>query len=1509
MMKVNKRGYLLLVSVALFGVERGYSVDDTWEGPGTDLNTPANWVGNSVPDGVATFDSNLLGVELSPTATTPFTVDTMNFSNSASLFEFTFTQTVGNFGVLNITGSGITGTNTNTSFLFTNSTTLNTPQMLFDTGSTSIDSSIGSATLNAVNSLGARISHVGQIVISDIYSGPTGTVTADDNATIIVTNYGEVSTNSTSTAQLLVNDTAFNTGESFSFSALNSGTSALISAEEAGQMAFVASGNTSTFTSGNNASFLFINEDQATVYSDYLAAGQLVVNCGDDGLATFTTIDGATFDCFNRSGAILESDGESVGQVMIEGGDSGSSSLTVLDGATFNLTNNNANIRSSYGIVGNLSVEAYLGSASFSAGNDLMMTLVNENDSIIYSTFWNVGQLTMDGWLGSSTFTAGDNATINITNDESLIHSKDAYEVGQLVLEGFFGSEELTVGNNATFNLVNNGGFIHSENSWNAGQVVLNCERGTTTFTVGNNATFNITNDNSTLLVEDGRNATQMVFDGNDGTTSFSALDFLSLKVINRNGSTLSTINSSLSGQVVFDADAGASTFSAEDNALITISNESGSTISSATWDVGQFLFWGLNGSVIGELGDDAEFSIINDGATMTSSAHDSGQFLFDASNGSTSISLGERALITIANTNGGNIVSSASNGNVGQFVFDAFGGDASFTALDSFILNLTNKEGSTIANDGNRSTGQLVFDANGGTSSMDFGSNSTIHATNSSEISSTNASSRFLSQILFDTSSLTTGDNVNIMATNTVSGTLVNPLIINPVSQIYFFDTPVVGNPTITAINQELSPSIEGIVFQGATTADDVNIVLENSSLVVLTDSTLTIASLTGDDSSLTKMDGESLRINTVLGSDTLFSGVISGANRLYIDGLGAQTLTGVNTYTVGTTLQGGTLRIVRDESLGAIGTDVTIDGAATLGALGAIESERTVHLFDALTVDTNGYDVTWNGVLMETGSLIKIGSGTLNLSNTNIFSGGTQVEAGTFHLGSTGSVSSDVVVNGGTITGTGTVGGNLNINPGANVSPGDSIGILNVIGNYTQESGSTYLVEFDGTGQSDLINISDTATLSGGNVNAISLDGEALKNVLYQIVTATNGVSGEFDSISVSNVNLLLTPSLVYDANNVYFRLSRIDFDFATVTSNQIAVANQLESCDDPTLAEFTFLSTLNNLPASEQQAVLNQLTGQQYTSLIFSLELASDRFLKNLYTPIRSIVTTEPTCCCSYDSLINVWFNLSPGQSFIDGCENTEGMDLNSISFCLGIEKIFCQNLTVGTSLFYNQDNVNYKVGGDGRNRTLFGALYGVYRPLNFYILGDIGFGGGKFNVSRLIEVDGDKYQAKGSPSLYEGFAYLEGGFDLIFPCLLVQPFFGIKGAFYQQSQFEEYGHTIFNLDVASIHDNNGYSRLGFHVTASPLCSFTLSLDIDWKYRFSHTENSVEESFVSFCNLQDDFKIRGLPNKQNSIGIGGSVRYCLMEYLELFGEVNSELWHNLAQYNIILGVKASW
>ena len=105
-------------------------------------------------------------------------------------------------------------------------------------------------------------------------------------------------------------------------------------------------------------------------------------------------------------------------------------------------------------------------------------------------------------------------------------------------------------------------------------------------------------------------------------------------------------------------------------------------------------------------------------------------------------------------------------------------------------------------------------------------------------------------------------------------------------------------------------------------------------------------------------------------------FGGVISGPGSVQQNGIGRTVLVGNNTYTGGTSINAGTLQLGNGGTAGSITGNVLNNG---------------------ILVFNRSDFVTFDGSIRGTGSLAKLGRGTLALSDSNIYRGGTAITRGT--------------------------------------------------------------------------------------------------------------------------------------------------------------------------------------------------------------------------------------------------------------------------------------------------------------------------------------------------------------------------------------------------------------------------------------------------------------------------------------------------------------------------------
>lgn len=325
------------------------------------------------------------------------------------------------------------------------------------------------------------------------------------------------------------------------------------------------------------------------------------------------------------------------------------------------------------------------------------------------------------------------------------------------------------------------------------------------------------------------------------------------------------------------------------------------------------------------------------------------------------------------------------------------------------------------------------------------------------------------------------------------------------------------------------------GLIYQGAGTAN-----------VLIADGTLHLTSKAFTSNVDMALDGvATLDADQV---DAMLSGRLTGTGALRKTGSGTLTSYANNSYSGGTRIEQGTLVLAGN---GAIRGTVDVAAGATL------------------QLQRNGQTL-FNNVLSGAGDVIKLDAGLLSLSgDSSGFAGTTRVQAGALDVhGRLGGLVD--LATGTELSGDGQLG-NAIIRNGATLAPGSATayGTLSMTGNLLMENGSRYLVDLGTDGTGDRVQVGGGATLQGGNTVAIASEGDWLPRTRYTILSATQGVQGTFSG--VSSTLAFLTPTLDYDASNVYLTLARNDiampdielaFPDVVVNPNQKAVAGAVEA-----------------------------------------------------------------------------------------------------------------------------------------------------------------------------------------------------------------------------------------------------------------------------------------------------------------------------------------------------------
>lgn len=399
--------------------------------------------------------------------------------------------------------------------------------------------------------------------------------------------------------------------------------------------------------------------------------------------------------------------------------------------------------------------------------------------------------------------------------------------------------------------------------------------------------------------------------------------------------------------------------------------------------------------------------------------------------------------------------------------------------------------------------------------------------------------------------------------------------------------------------------------------------------------------------------------------------SGQYRGFGQFRKSGDATWTLNGSTTQVTPWTIERGTLVVGTDGALGDASGALTLAGG-TLQTTASIATARAVVLSGpggTLRTDA-GTTLQIGGQVSGGGALTKDGDGTLRLSATNSYTGGTRIAAGTLVGGAnsfgTGAIVNDsalvieqptdatmvndlsgkgsltksgagavrytgngsaftgnLQVTGGVLSVNGSLGGTLHIESGstlkgsgsvgttvlasgATLAPGNSIGTLTVNGDFTFAPGSRYQVETDPSGASDLLRVTGTATLGGASVIVLAADGKWNPTTTYTILTSGTRV-GTFGGVS-SNF-AFLDPALSYKGGDVLLSLVRntVAFPAVGVTFNQRASGAALDS-----LGGGLLYNAVVQLDAPTARLAFDQLSGELHASVRSAL-VEDSRFVR--------------------------------------------------------------------------------------------------------------------------------------------------------------------------------------------------------------------------------------------------------------------------------------------------------
>jgi outer membrane autotransporter protein len=528
-------------------------------------------------------------------------------------------------------------------------------------------------------------------------------------------------------------------------------------------------------------------------------------------------------------------------------------------------------------------------------------------------------------------------------------------------------------------------------------------------------------------------------------------------------------------------------------------------------------------------------------------------------------------------------------------------------------------------------------------------------------------------------------------------------------------------------------------------------------------------------------------------------------GAASLTVTGA-TTTLTGINTYTGGTIVDGGTL-IASSANLPA-NRSVTINSTSRL-------------VFNQTTTGAFGGAITGGGTIQ------KSGTGALTLSTAT--TSPVDLQAGSLYFSS--GLGATTITSGAFLGGSGTITGNL-VNRGT-LSPGVSPGTIVVTGNYTQTSTGLFLMEIASATSFDRLTVTGTAALAGA-LQVDLLGGYDPRGQTFTFLTAAGGVSGTFGTVTGNVTGSAATAAtLTYTPNTVMVSFAQLPFAGFATTPNQTSTGNAAQSSPAITTA-------LNSVPLAAQiPAALDAISPHGYG--IWS-DIAFARA-----TALAIRLGRDDGATAGHD---NLYFDVSQrhgnARRDFDVGENT----FTSSAALVGGDRVLSPNLTLGG--FFDYSRTDAGLGSRGSSTEMKSKMFGArtaWGDGGWFAHGVLGYAFDDYEATRHVAFPGTSVVASSSTSGRQWLTGITAGRLISLKAMTLSPFASVQAARWSAKGFTETGAGAFNATLASQSARSLRTQLGLDMRSQVKLG-ALAIQprarAAWQHEFSDDARSMHASF---------------------------------------------------------------
>ncbi|POZ61232.1 autotransporter-associated beta strand repeat-containing protein [Chromobacterium alticapitis] len=527
------------------------------------------------------------------------------------------------------------------------------------------------------------------------------------------------------------------------------------------------------------------------------------------------------------------------------------------------------------------------------------------------------------------------------------------------------------------------------------------------------------------------------------------------------------------------------------------------------------------------------------------------------------------------------------------------------------------------------------------------------------------------------------------------------------------------------------------------------------------------------------------------------ILSGKISG-DHLTIARDSAVSLLGDNSYQGGTLAEDGSiLRILSDKGLGAAQGKLTLQNAM-LQILDNVQSSRNIHLNGVGTVDLNGNDATFSGIIE--GDALEVRNGgamTLAPGSASILSQGLAVSQGTLAVNGELAMGGKglSIAAGSMLQGSGHISGQVTV--AGTLKPGNSPGVMTVAGPVTLESGSTLREDIAGRVRSDDASFAAGKPGFYAYLHALGPSGKLLiqpgvtlapmlKNIFnpvtepdgakhpayvpalgdtFRIATADGGLSGRFDTLAQPDELAPGTRLAVFynlaGSNSVDLKVIPSSYRqwlgmyHANVRSTA-KVFDQLIEADrqgDSTPAQQALLSALTAQSEANLAKTTQALSGEVHGALAAVAPRAGQWLEDSVSRQLSVESRTDQSAALGAPSgKPQLWIDMGTGKHHTRGDDFASGYGDSGNQLAFGADFAIKPLHHIGFGLTHAETRVSGE-GGSGSVADTMAFAYGQFAAGRYLVDALAGYGNSSYHASR-VDPSGFSRELESNPSGQNG-----------------------------------------------------------------------------------------------------------------------------------------------------------